>query len=264
MSDDKYIAWVCNQIDGCLSPEERKKLEAYLAKHPSAKKTLNDQVEIAKLLGRVEQVEPSPSLKKQIMNSVGTARFSKASKTTGPSRIKLRQHLKPQAAWGLLFAMGVLVGIALHSVLFNGALQTTLLDGRDVIGTIGTHERGDFEIVERIRIDREAVRGVIENKRYSDHIGCEVDLQGLQELEVMIRFEEEDFRFKGLALLDQSRIDLENEADGIRAKSRESARYVLFFQKRHPGAVEYTLTLSQDGKEEFKRVFHFVPPGKKE
>jgi hypothetical protein len=129
-----------------------------------------------------------------------------------------------------------------------------------VIGTIGTYERGCFEVIERINIDRPALRGIIVNKKYLDHIGCEVNLQGSDEFEIEINFNEQDFQFKGFAPLDKSRIDLVNDTNGIRAVSQESARYVLFFHKQHTNTVEYELTLSQKGIKQFQRLFQFVSP----
>ncbi|MCU0643870.1 MAG: hypothetical protein MUC94_06380 [bacterium] len=152
MIDEKYIELMNKEIDGVITKSEQERLHNYLSANSEAQKLYNDLRQTSELLSKIPRVEPSPNIKKYVMNSIDLNRYSKATK---PGRLKALVSnllIKPTPKLAYAFALGILVGILVYSALLENVISKRGTDVADFYGTIGIDEKAGFKTIQSMPI----------------------------------------------------------------------------------------------------------------
>ena len=109
MIDEKYIELMNKEIDGLNTPQESAELKSYLKDEPEAQKQFNNLLDVSKSLEQLEEIEPSPELKKSIINSINWKKYSTKEKKRR-SFLGFTQ-LKFNVKYAYVFTCGLILGI---------------------------------------------------------------------------------------------------------------------------------------------------------
>lgn len=264
MIDDYSIELIHKEIDGSITPEEKERLRAYLAKNPEAQKMVQEQIHTAKLLNKIPVIKPPPSLKKHIMNSIDLNRYAVRESGTAlkflfSSRLS---KINPKLAYS--FVLGLVVGFLLVLAFLRDPTQKYRIDERDFIGTIGMHDREYFKRLDHDPIDLPSLKGDLILKRFKNIIAYEVNLSSIKEIELVLKFDPGLIRFHGFQPYNGTKIIVENGGDYIKTLNSEDVRYVLFFYRESSVTTQIDVTLHQKGDVKFHREIHLEPTSEKE
>lgn len=253
MIDDCIIEFIQKEIDGSISPEEKERLSAYLAKNPEAQKMVQEQIHTAKLLKKIPVIKPPPSLKKRIMNSIDVNLYAvresrKVLNFLFPSRLS---KINPKLAYS--FVLGLVMGILLVLAFLGDPAQKYRIDDRDFIGTIGMHEKEYFKRLDHDPIDLPHVKGDFILKRFKNYIAYEIHLNSMNEIELVLKFDPGFIRFCGFQPYNGTKIIVENGGNYIKTLNSKDVRYILFFHRESHESTRFELTLLRSGIVQYHR-----------
>ena len=123
MTRKKYMALINKEIDGIITQKEKDKLHSYLTINLEAKTFYNQLLHTCNLLNKVVKVEPSPNMKKTIMNSIDVNRYpiQKRKATFKSSSSKLFSKINPRVAYA--FVSGIIIGILMSTLFLSDLTQ---------------------------------------------------------------------------------------------------------------------------------------------
>ena len=236
MIEEKYIELINKEIDGVNSPKDSAKLEEYLTKNTEAQELYSELVMTSNMLNNVNELEPHPNLKKNILNSIQwdkyTVKASKARRNPFESLINALQF-NFNFKYAYAFAVGLIMGIVTYSLFVENVQRNTSTDISDLYGTMilkGIPE--SFEIANYIEINLDEVYGTI-NIRYSkDIVLAELNLKTQQEIEMVFEFDEDDIRFNGFIQLNNVRNNLDISENYLKLTNIGENKYIIIFNDK--------------------------------
>ena len=109
MIDSKTEDLINRDIDRVLSTNEANRLQEYLATNPEAQSYYHELEELSRMLEQVEEIDPGPNLKKNILNSIPVRKYQNE---------ETRERIPFFSAWNsrlnyrltFVFALGLIVG----------------------------------------------------------------------------------------------------------------------------------------------------------
>lgn len=131
MKDERIIDLVNGELDGTISPSEHQELATHLEQDPSVKEYRDEMQTLSQLLAAVPFVDPPKTLKTRVMRAIA----AQESPVRSASRRSWFEHiLEPftrRPAWAVTyaFAAGIIVGLAVISVVETAGLDTGVVQG---------------------------------------------------------------------------------------------------------------------------------------
>ncbi|MCG3118328.1 MAG: hypothetical protein ALAOOOJD_00507 [bacterium] len=243
MSSDKYIELIHREIDGLNSPAESAQLRDELAANPEARQFYDEMQATASLLQEVKAVEPPAHLPHVIMNRLPANRYGASSQASWWAGLREWLEVKFNFNYVYAFAGGLAVGVALFA-LFS---QTTLpsLDSDQLTGTmIQRDDKEALQTIKNLEINREGVTGKIEVKQSVEMVRAELRLDSAQPIELTISFDDQQFGFTSLTMLDDSAL---GEAilipNAVQLTHAGQKRYAVVFTKKDRGASKLEIKM---------------------
>lgn len=158
MSEKYYIELMHKEIDGMISPKERAKLFRHLAANAEAKKLYDELCQTTAFLGRAQRAEPSPNIKKYILNAIDPTRYRPAPKPLRRSAILAPVFGKPVVKLATVFSLGLVFGMLIFSATTQQLFLRRGINGAEVSGTIGAEKPG-FTTIQTWLVDSPAITG---------------------------------------------------------------------------------------------------------
>ena len=247
MVEEKYIELINHEIDGVTSAEESASLKEYLAQNREAQKLFDDLNGLSEMLSQVGDVEPSPNLKKNILNTIPRHKYStKANKQTLPvSFNSLKEKFNFKYAFS--FSFGLAFGVILFA-LFGGDMMQTSMDSSDLTGTMllsGPPEK--LEPFETITINLAEFQGTIELKHVDHLLLAEMTLSSRREMQLIIEFDESDISFRGFKQEPNSQSILKSGESDVGLVHHGENRYLLVFADKTPAVSAMTFKVLDGG-----------------
>ncbi len=251
MIDKKYIELINKEIDGVITKVEQERLHSYLSTNPEAQNFYDELRQTSELLSKIPKLEPSPNIKTYVMNSIDLNRYVKAKK---PFRFKsfvpnLLTRPIPKLAYA--FALGILVGILVYSVLLENMISKRGLEVTDFYGTIGVDEKSSFKTIQTIPIALPEINGTITIKRHRNIIVIETDLSSQQEIEIRFDYDESYLRFSHFNSGSKAKIAFESGENYVRSLSAGDIQFILFFNEVVADGKPVVLKISIAGEVRF-------------
>ncbi len=231
MIDKKYIELINKEIDGVITKVEQERLHSYLSTNPEAQNFYDELHQTSELLSKIPKLEPSPHIKTYVMNSIDLKRYVKAKK---PFRFKSfvpNLLTKPIPKLAYAFALGILVGILVYSVLLENVISKRGLEVTDFYGTIGVDEKSGFKTIRNMPIALPEINGTIVIKRLENIVVIETDLSSLKATDIRIEYDESHLQFSHFTSGSRSKIAFDFGGNDVRASALGDIRYRLFFKE---------------------------------
>lgn len=228
MAKDDYIELIHKHVSGDISPEEREKLEKYLQQNDEARKLHRQLLETSRLLDSVPDVEPSPNIKKRIMNSVDMKRYAPR-RAPQPRRGLLERIWSPRLKLAYVFAVGLVIGFIIYSQSARYVKQQQPIDTRDLYGTIGIMDRDSLvpARLEEVEVDAAHITGRA-GLYQSDRILILIsDLSAVTDVQFRIEFDASQLTFGGMRPKENTRIWIEHGRGVLMASASEKTQYLF-------------------------------------
>ena len=132
--DEKYAELINADIDGEITPDEKAKLEAFLAESKAGRALQEELRSLCSTLDEEDLLEPPPHLRHVVMNSIPKSR---PGAETRPSFLESLFAVRP-LRYAATFAAGVVMTIA---IVDSGQIQQGAFN--DVTGLVGTISDAD-------------------------------------------------------------------------------------------------------------------------
>jgi hypothetical protein len=248
MADDRYIELINKEISGTITPSERDDLHKYLRENPDAQRIYRELRETCNLLNEVSDVEPPANLRWRIMDSVDFGRYeAKRKRPVLEFMLRAGQlSLRPRLAY--VFALGVVVGLVVYSVLLTRPMGRYPTEIGNLYGTIGVAEDVRFTTLERIPVDSDHVKGWIELSRFANVLVFEVSLRNPGQFEIFLEHDSAQASLSALRPGDRAKSLLETAEGYLRISGSGDSEFHLSLIKKTAGAVPIDLKLLTSGE----------------
>lgn len=242
MIDAKYLEFINKEIDGKLSPRERKELQSYLANNCEARELSDDLKRMARTLSQVPDVQPSPNLKKYIMNSIPVNKYRPKAKRSPLQNVlsSVRLNFK----YVSIFAVGLLVGVLLSVFAKMDTVNTS-----DVTGTLLLKDREpDVSSVSKYTIAATEASGMIELKSAGDLVLVDVRLQSEQTVMLQVQFNANDLTLMEFRRGNDGELNANFSENSLQLSNLGVQNYSLVFKNKTARKSSLNFLLSSAGK----------------
>ena len=251
MIDRKYIELMNKEIDGVITNTEQERLYSYLSANSEAQKLYNELRQTSELLSKIPRVEPSPNIKKYVMNSIDLNRYSKATKPGKLKSLVSNLLVKPLPKLAYAFALGILVGILVYSTLLENVISKRGVDVTNFFGTIGIDEKAGFKTIQNTPIALHEINGTITIKQNQNIIVIETDLSSQQEIEIEFNYDESHLRFSHFNSGSRTKLSFDAGENFVQSLSAGDIQFILFFTEIAADGKPIGLKISVMGEVHF-------------
>ena len=251
---DHLIELIHKEMDGIITPSEKQELEAELNKDPDLRRLQQELKQTSEILRQVPPLEPSPSLKKKIINAIDFSRYA--------SRIERTDWLSRLTGWlwapkfrlAYATAAGMAMGIVLSLLLLQSRFSNEPIPLSELYGTIGINDK-NYETLNEFTINLEGIDGLVKLNSYRDMVWAELKLATDQPSEIHFNYNEHKLSFKAWRPIDEGRTILETEKNLVKIRSEKQCHCLVLFRKSKNNFYPLTLHIMQSGKTVFTRNF---------
>ena len=224
----KYLELIHGEVDGTNSQKQSAKLREYFAENHEARDLYDDLVSLSKTLSQVEEIDPSPNLKKAVLNSIRFDRFA-AEKKKNIFRMPLLKPLfvRRNLQFASFFLAGLLLGVAFYSLIQS---STSSFENSNLYGTIIPSETADkFETGDYVEFGLESASGTAGLKYSPSTILTELDLVSREDIEIVVTFDSRDLSFSGFGEQQSVENHVTIGQDHVRFAHTGKNKYLLVF-----------------------------------
>jgi len=251
--EKKYIQLIHKDLDGLLTPSERQELDTALQADPELQKFSEKLLRMSEQLKQVPLLEPPPSLKQKIVESIDFNRYR--AKKTKPALFSRFAQWYAEPRFRLVYglAAGIIIGILTSLLLFPGLITQPPLQITDLYGTIGIHE-SDLNVIREYSVDRNSFQGAFKVKTYWNIVGCEISFQTNADTEIQLEYNQALLEFRGITTLESIKTDLKTTPNLITLSASQSGNFLILFEKLSPSIFPITLKINQKDKNIFTQT----------
>jgi len=239
MIDSRTEDLINRGIDGALSANEANRLKEYLSTDPEAQNYYDELENLSQMLEQVEEVDPGPNLKKNILNSIPIQKYQNEEN---------RERTPLFSAWNsrlnyrltLAFALGLIVGFFTYSFFTDLPLN----NNSDLIGTIllnGTDAK--FKPADQAEITLPEIIGTVSSQYAENVVLFRVDLTTDSEIEVVVKFDGNDLRFAGFRPQKYSARQINVSSNELRLVNNRLHQYILVFEDQTPLVSQFSVKI---------------------
>ena len=242
MIDRKTEDLINRDIDGVLSPQEANRLNEYLSTDPEAQNYYDELVNLAQMLSQAEEVDPRPTLKKNILNSIPAQKYKNLQtqdRTHSFNAWRFRLNYRLIFA----FALGLIVGIFTYSFF----TELPLNNNSNLIGTILLSDSDSkFKPADQSEITLPEINGTVSTQYAGDIVLFRIDLTTQFEIEVVVEFDGGDLRFAGFQTKKYSAGQINVSSNELRLVNKGRHDYVLVFEDKTSTNSQFTVKMVAD------------------
>ncbi len=239
MIDSRTEDLINRGIDGALSANEANRLKEYLSTDPEALNYYDELENLSQMLEQVEEVDPGPNLKKNILNSIPVQKYQNEEN---------RERTSLFSAWNsrlnyrltLAFALGLIVGFFTYSFFTDLPLN----NNSDLIGTIllnGTDAK--FKPADQAEITLPEIIGTVSSQYAGGIVLFRIDLTTDSEIEVVVKFDGNDLRFAGFRPQKYSAGQINVSSNELRLVNKGLHKYILIFEDQTPLVSQFSVKI---------------------
>lgn len=233
MIDQKYLELINKDIDHAISNSEKELLDAYLKTNPEASTMHQELTEIEKLLDKLPDNDPSESLTPRILNSIDFQRYSHK------NRRNIKEYFSaafigPRRKLTASFAMGLVAGIILLSVIFYASFYNNVSDVKNVLGTMGLSES---QVVEALNVNTDGISGKIDIIKAANQYAVYIDLRSSEKYTIQIELDKEILKIDNLA------------------EQTNNSPYSLVISAKESSTHRFLITILREDRKLFERKF---------
>jgi hypothetical protein len=250
----RYIELIHKEIDGLITASEKRELEEVLNKDPDLRRLQQELKQTSELLTRVPPLEPSPNLKKQIINSIDFSRYSPRPESTDWLSRLTGWIWTPRFRFAYAVLAGMAIGMVISLLLIRSPFSNQPIPISELYGTIGNSDK-NYKTLNELTIELEGINGMVKLNSYRDMVWAELKLATNQPSEIHFNYNERRLSFKAWRPMDEGRTILETDKNLVKILSEKQCYCLVLFRKSTNNFYPLTLDIMQSGKTVFTRNF---------
>ena len=247
MIDKFYIELINKEIDGVITESEKNLLHDHLAVNPAALDIYSQLRQTSELLSKIPQLRPSPQIKRSIMGSIDSTRYSASQKSFAFRSLASSLFRTPSPKLAYAFSLGILIGILLHSVIFEN-IGSKRTDPTEISGTIGIDGHATSELIKQVPITHPNIDGTIKIKKFKNLIIVEADIRTQRSSQMVIEFDKSYLQFIHFIKLNGTKTAFESGDDHVRIQYPCEGQFELFFSEITTHCKPLVLTFFASGE----------------
>ena len=246
MTDEKYLDLLNREIDGVNSQKDSSKLKEYLVKNPEAQELYNELVTVSDVLKKVRVIEPSPNLRKNILNAIPSSKYAVKEKESSLKSLMSALFFRYKMQYAYAFVAGLMVGVVVYS--FFATDKHPPSDLTTLYGTMLSPETSEgFQIADVVEIDLDEIAGTVTMKYSKGVVLAEVDLESQKETEIVLEFDENDIRFHSFGQLNSAKNEITVDKNSVGLTNTGENTYVIFFEDKTQSITPMTVKILSSG-----------------
>ncbi len=255
MTEKKYIELINKEVDGLISEKEKHQLHEYLEKDLQAKNLYQETTNTSELLKQVIEVEPSPNLKKRILNSIELKSYAPeyTKKSVRSSISEWFTNLNPRSVYA--FAAGVIIGLIIYSVFLTNMVQEQSMNNSNFYGTIGIPENANIRQQDQISLNFPDVKGTVGFYKFDNIVWFEIDIINSDRCMMAFKFEPTKIIFDSFKPLNHSNNSVRNEKNKVTIAVNENSHFLLMFKQNSTENTRIDLEIVQTAEDPFTYKF---------
>lgn len=184
---DEYRDIIEKEIDGTATPEESRRLEAYLDAHPEARSTHEEVQRLSRMLREVKAVEPPGRLKGDILQALRTRPQAFDDQPSWFAVLVASLRGRAGVRYSLSFSAGAAVALVLLALIVQSPISTPGPDG--IAGLMIDRSTLDgLEAISARTLDFGETRGAITTKSDGELVLAEIELSSPHEVDVVLEY----------------------------------------------------------------------------
>jgi len=191
------------------------------------------------MLAQVEEVDPGPNLKKNILNSIPVQKYQNE-ENRERTPLFSAWNFRPSYRLTLAFAIGLIVGFFTYSFLTDlppnnnsNLIGTILLNGPDA----------KFKPADESKISLQEVNGTVSSQYAENIVLLRVDLITDSKIEVVVEFDGSDLRFAGFRPQKYSAGQIHVSSNELRLVNKGLHKYILIFEDQTPLVSQFSVKI---------------------
>lgn len=233
MIDQQYLELINKDIDDTISEQEKEVLNEYLKINPSAYTMHQELSEIEKLLDKIPDKDPSDALKTRILNSIDVDRYTRKKKL-GIKDYFFVSLSVPRKKLSASFALGLIAGMVLLSIIFYASFYNGFSEGNHIIGTMGLAES---QVIQTVNVNSLDITGKIDIIKAADQYAIYVNLKSSGKYTLQVELDNEYLKIDNLA----------------GTESNNHSPYTLMFSVKERPPQKLLLTILREDSKMLKR-----------
>ncbi|MCH7754592.1 hypothetical protein IH970_05660 [candidate division KSB1 bacterium] len=238
MIDSKTEDLINRDIDGVLSAQETNRLKEHLSTDSEAQNYYDEIENLSQMLAQVEEVNPGPNLKKNILNSIPVQKYQNE-ENRERTPLFSAWNFRPSYRLTLAFAIGLIIGFFTYSFVTDlppnnnnsNLIGTILLNGSDA----------KFRPADQAEITLPEINGTVSTQYAENVVLFRIDLTTDSEIEVVVEFDGNDLRFAGFQPQKYSAGQINVSSNEIKLVNKGRHDYVLVFEDKTSTVSKFTI-----------------------
>ena len=247
MIEKKYIELINKDIDKEISPNEKTILEEYLNSNAEAKNLYEELCITESLLDKIPDKEPTLNLKKNILNSIDKARYSRVQKHSYPEGFIGQIIFQTKYKIAFSFTLGILAGLLIYAYFF---VNPHTINNNDISGTIGLN---DARLIKSIPVNTFNILGNVNIKRINDNLSFDFNIGSPDQYNLTLKYDPDKVKFENISLGNNNSIKFDSENSLIKFSDSGIHKYRLIFSLKNEVPVDFNLEISQKGNKVFEQ-----------
>jgi hypothetical protein len=255
MTEKEYLELLHKEVDGHISENERGLLREYLRENPQIKINYQEVIKTSDLRKQIDDIDPSPNLKKNIINTIDSNRYT-ADRNVNSERLSILDwftSIKPVVAYS--FAAGVMVGLIVYSLFLTDLIRVHEVDNINFYGTIGIPESANIQKLDQVTIDVTGFKGIVTCYKFDKILWFDIKTSAAVGCEIVFKFDHTKSSFSGLKPLDHLNTTLRNEIDKLNITINEPGHFLLLFTQESTENTQITMELLHTAETPFTYIF---------
>ena len=245
MLERNMLELMNKDIDKATSLDEKEKLHQYLKENPEANVLYNELLKSEHMLDKLEDINPSPNLKKRILNSIDYNFYTDEKKESKFWGYLSSIFSGSRTSYAVSFGVVIVVGLIILTAIFYNSTFHDELESYNTSGTIGLHK---LNIVKSIDILSEDISGRVDVSRVSNFYGFNIKLDSPSEYKLLIEFDSDN-----LSLTDLNSVSFEQGLGYVQIYGSQDLNYFLSFSAKDLTSEKFTLKILKENRELFKK-----------
>ena len=240
MIDSKTEDLINRDIDGALSAQEATRLKEVLSTDSEAQNYYHEIVNLSQMLEQVEEIDPGPNLKKNILNSIPVQKYQNE-ENRERTPLFSAWNSRPSYRLTLAFAFGLIIGFFTYSFVTDSPPNN---NNSNLIGTIllnGSEAR--FRPADQAEITLPEINGKVSTQYAGGIVLFQIDLTTDSEIEVVVEFDGNDLRFAGFRAQKYSARQINVSSNELRLVNNGLHQYILVFEDQTPLVSQFSVKI---------------------
>ncbi|MEE9169544.1 MAG: hypothetical protein V3U73_07240 [bacterium] len=257
MLDEKQVELIHHEMDGMNSEEESVRLEELLARNAEARALFADLSSLSEMLAHIEERDPSPNIKKHILNAIQPQPHSPVREDSFVRSIFKKLRPLPGLRYGYTFAAGLAAGLVLYALLGNNIQHGRPADISSLYGSMFLDELDESsEAVASFQFDLDEIEGNVVVRNSEGLVLVVLSLSSSNKVEALLEFNEDQLSFWGLSKPDDdTNVSMESDKDYIRLTSVGDNEYFILFEQQSTSLSAMNLKIVHSGNLLYEKSF---------